>query len=470
MEAIINIAQFIANNLFNQLAIMMAIIALIGLLFQKKSIEQAIAGALRAAIGVIILNVGVSVFTGELSYFTNIMSSAFGMETPQATGNMNQFILARGGDIALVVAFSFILHVILVRIFNTKYVYLTAHLIFWLSVLVCAAIMALFPMANSFTLICSSSVIMAIYMTVQPLLMEPMIKKLTGKTDFGYAHTTAAGTYLSMKVGMLLGKKHQRSTEDIKLPKRLDFFKDINVSSAILVGLVMLISVIFADKEIVAQQAANYDASISPWVWAIIVGLRFAAGLAILLFGVRTFLAEIVPAFKGISMKVIPGAKPGLDCPAIYPYAPTAVQIGFISATVVYLVLMILMAAVGWFTIPPSVLFFGGAACGIAGGIWGGVKGAVIGGAIDGAFMAIGMAITWPLLASTAPQIVWIANEDYFVVAVLLNLLAKPFTFLGEYGVWAIVSLFFLLGLAYIAFYKKKQKKAMDNCTQNAET
>ncbi|HIV88775.1 MAG TPA: PTS ascorbate transporter subunit IIC, partial [Candidatus Ruthenibacterium merdipullorum] len=77
MEAIINIAQFIANNLFNQLAIMMAIIALIGLLFQKKSIEQAIAGALRAAIGVIILNVGVSVFTGELSYFTNIMSSAF---------------------------------------------------------------------------------------------------------------------------------------------------------------------------------------------------------------------------------------------------------------------------------------------------------------------------------------------------------------------------------------------------------
>ena len=36
MEAIINIAQFIANNLFNQLAIMMAIIALIGLLFQKK--------------------------------------------------------------------------------------------------------------------------------------------------------------------------------------------------------------------------------------------------------------------------------------------------------------------------------------------------------------------------------------------------------------------------------------------------
>ncbi len=67
MEAIINIAQFIANNLFNQLAIMMAIIALIGLLFQKKSIEQAIAGALRAAIGVIILNVGVSVFTGRLT-------------------------------------------------------------------------------------------------------------------------------------------------------------------------------------------------------------------------------------------------------------------------------------------------------------------------------------------------------------------------------------------------------------------
>ncbi len=458
MKGLIEITQFIADNLFNQLSIMMALIAFAGLALQKKRIEEAVTGAVKAAIGVVILTVGVGVFTGELSYFTNIMSSAFGMEAAAAPGNMDLFIAKQGGDIALVVAFGFLLHIFAVKVLNTKYVYLTAHLMFWFSVLVCAAVMASFPGIGSFELVAVSSLIMAAYMTVQPLFMEPLIIKLAKTSSFGYAHTTASGTWLSMKLGMFLGKKKQRNVEEIKISKRLDFMKDVNVSSAILVSIVMLAAVIMADKEVVARQAALYDGNINPYVWVFIVGFRFAAGLGILLYGVRMFLAEIVPAFKGISDRIIPGAKPALDCPAIYPYAPTAVQIGFISATVVYLLLMVIMAAAGWFAIPPSVLFFGGAACGIAGGVYGGVKGAVLGGAIDGIMMAVGMAVTWPLLADTAPQIVWIANEDYFVMTILLRLLGRPFKELGNVGVWALPAGIIILSLCYISYYKRKQK------------
>ncbi|MDR4410710.1 PTS ascorbate transporter subunit IIC, partial [Bacillus anthracis] len=65
-------------------------------------------------------------------------------------------------------------------------------------------------------------------------------------------------------------------------------------------------------------------------VYAIIMAITFAAGVFIILQGVRLILAEIVPAFTGLSEKLVPNARPALDCPVVYPYAPNAVRIGFL--------------------------------------------------------------------------------------------------------------------------------------------
>jgi len=45
-------------------------------------------------------------------------------------------------------------------------------------------------------------------------------------------------------------------------------------------------------------------------------------GITVLLVGVRMLIAEIVPAFRGIALKVVPDAVPALDCPVVFDFAP----------------------------------------------------------------------------------------------------------------------------------------------------
>src|SRR5699024_12568941 len=159
-----------------------------------------------------------------------------------------------------------------------------------------------------------------------------------------------------------LGDPVKHDAEDVWLPKPVTFFKDINVSSATIFGIIMLIAVLFADAGVIQEQMA--DAALLPGVWAVLQALRFAAGIAILLFGVRMFLAEIVPAFEGLSEEVLPGTKPALALPVTFTRAPTSVMLGFLAAALVFLAQLLIFAERGWvLRVPPMItLSFGGAA------------------------------------------------------------------------------------------------------------
>ncbi|QUJ05140.1 hypothetical protein KCP78_11125 [Salmonella enterica subsp. enterica] len=53
-----------------------------------------------------------------------------------------------------------------------------------------------------------------------------------------------------------------------------------------------------------------------------------AAGVFIILQGVRLILAEIVPAFGPAFQKTVK-TRPALDCPVVYPHAPNGTSTGF---------------------------------------------------------------------------------------------------------------------------------------------
>jgi PTS system ascorbate-specific IIC component len=423
--------EWLANNIFNEVAILIGLITFVGLWLQRKKIEEVIAGAMRAVIGIFVLFAGIALFVAGLVSFQTIVASAFGLDPPVATSTLADFITEHGTTAAYVLTVGFLIHVVAVRLFRLKYVYLTGHLMFWMSYVIVAAMVSAWSDLSQLTIVLVGSTLLAAYWTLQPLYIAAKMRRVTGNEDWGYGHTSSSTCYLAAAAGKHLGDPDKHDTEKLHLPKRLSFFKDINVSTGLIITVIMLGAMAFADPSVRNEQAAIYDPDVNPWVWGVIQSLKFAAGIAILLFGVRMFLAEIVPAFKGISDRAIPGAVPALDCPTVFPYAPTAVMVGFLSATAMFLTLMAVFAAIDWIVIvPPMImLFFPGGAAAVFGNKFGGWRGAVFGGMLTGAFLAVGQAVTWTLLAGTAPEIATLADPDWYIMAWAIIFVADPFAF-----------------------------------------
>lgn len=92
-------------------------------------------------------------------------------------------------------------------------------------------------------------------------------------------------------------------------------------------------------------------------------------------------LAEIVPAFKGIATKVIPGAVAGLDYPTSFQFAPMAVFIGFFANLAGAVTATILMTTLGFnIIVLPAIWmnFWTGGMLGVFADCYGGRRATVI--------------------------------------------------------------------------------------------
>ncbi|MHA1860143.1 MAG: PTS ascorbate transporter subunit IIC [Candidatus Asgardarchaeia archaeon] len=414
---------WIADNILGQPAFLVGIVVMLGLIIQKKSFSDIVLGTTKTMAGFLIMSTGAGVFVDGLIAFQTLVQAAFGIPPAPTPGiPLDEFMATYGGIATVIMAVGFFIHLLIARFTPLRYVYLTGHLMWWVSLTVVAVFVQVFgPGMDFLTMVGLGSVIMALYWSFQPAYIHKYMKVVRGKDDIAYGHTSSIACFLAAALGKYVGSPEE-SSEKIKLPANLAFFKDVTAGTAAILIVIMAISAIAAGPEVVAPYAGDMNYII----WAILQGIYFAAGITILLAGVRMILAEIVPAFKGISEKVIPGAKPALDCPIIFPVAPTAVLIGFLASTAAFLPLMIIFAATGFgVVVPPMIqLFFPGGAAGVYGDRFGGWKGAVLGGLINGAFLAFGQALTYTWLPNSCGQIGTAADPDWYIlIAVLVTIL-----------------------------------------------
>ncbi len=370
-------------------AIILGLIAMVGLILQNKSFGEVLTGTVKTIIGLLILSVGIGALINALIPIQNMFQAGFsgtGLQTfvtfdegvvgAVQSANVNNV----GAAIAFTLLFGYIFHIILARVTPFKYLYLTGHMI-WVHAGAFAILFYSFGLSLFWTVLLAS-IVDGLYVTLMPALAQPIMRLITGSDEIAFGHGQTLLNMLAAWVGKLIGNKED-SAEDVTMPEGLNFFRDVAISISIIMLIVAFIAAIVAVIQIGIPAFEKDISGGQNWlVFTILQALGFTAGVLVLLQGVRMLIAEIVPAFKGIGERAIPGAKPALDCPVIYPFAPNSLIIGLISGTIGQVVAMALLAVIGWPVPLPSMIaaFFASGSGAVFGNATGGRRGAWAGG------------------------------------------------------------------------------------------
>ena len=253
-----------------------------------------------------------------------------------------------------------------------------------------------------------------------PELCQPFVRKITGSNDMAIGHFSMCAYALSGYIGKLFSKYENESTEDLKLPGWLSFFKDFTLGMSVIMLILFYIASFAAGQQTTQEMAGSVH-----WiVWPFIQAVTFTAGMNVLMYGVRMFLAEITAAFISISEKIIPNARPALDCPTLFPYAPTSVMLGFLSAYIASLMAAFVMASTNApvvFIPAANVCFFLGGTAGVFGNSTGGWRGAIAGSFVTGLLLSFLPLVMYPVLAGMGVAQSAFPAVDYNVVSIIIH-------------------------------------------------
>ncbi|MCX8597112.1 MULTISPECIES: PTS sugar transporter subunit IIC [unclassified Gilliamella] len=386
-----NVINFIIDNILTQASITISLIAMFGLILQRKSVGQIISGSLKTLLGFQVLNAGSSIIVGSLTYFGHIFTAGFDMQgiipSIEAINGQAMNQLGLGRDIALTFLMIFIFNILIARFTRWKYIFLTGQAILWMATM--TTVFGSFAGLSGVTLILVGGFIGALFAVFMPAIAQPIIRKVTGSNDIALGHFCTIGYLFEAGVAYLVGERgeNKRSIEDMKLPKSFEFLQDTYLSVMVVMIPLYIITALFAGEAYASTLSGSQNYVIYAFTQAII----FVVGIYVLLAGVRLLLGEIVPAFRGIAMKVVPNAIPALDCPVFFPYSPNAVILGFITTSIGTVIAMLTLPAFGLAMILPGMLtnFFAGGTAGIFGNAVGGRRGALIGGIAHGIFITL---------------------------------------------------------------------------------
>lgn len=414
--------NFLMFDVLSEPAALVGLIALIGLIAQKKPVTECIKGTVKTIMGFVILGAGATLVVNSLGDFATIFQHAFGIKgvVPNNEAIVSIAQQSFGKEMAMIMFFAMLVNILIARLTPWKFIFLTGHHTLFMSMMV-AAILSAGGMSG-IPLIAVGSLVVGVTMVLFPALAHPYMKQITGSDDVALGHFSTCSYVLAGWIGAKFGNK-AHSSEEVQVPKSLLFLRDTPVAISFTMGIIFLITSLFAGADYVSEVAKGKH-----WfMFSLMQSITFAAGVYVILQGVRMVIAEIVPAFKGISDKLVPNAKPALDCPIVFPYAPNAVLIGFLSSFAAGLVGMVLLYLLGLTVIIPGVVphFFVGAAAGVFGNATGGRRGVMLGAFANGLLITFLPVFLLPVLGDLGFANTTFSDADFGVVGILLGLIMR---------------------------------------------
>lgn len=381
MELLKSILDFFTGQIFQTPAYFMALVVLLGCIFQKKDAKSTVVSVIKTIVGMMILSVG----SGQLKNASQAVIELFtvrmgiqGVSTDMWTAvyaYIDELSVIGMGNVGMVMITAWVVNLLLAKFTPIKTIFLTGHVAYCDSAFITFFLYRMCGFTGT-TLFISAVAACGIYWWLFPSLLRRFLTPLLGDTPLTLGHNLCISGIITIQLSKLFGKKED-SAEDLDLPGWLSIFKDSVVAYSIIMGIIYVGIILICGEEIVATKAGTTN-----WVlYGMNQGFTMAVGVYILLSGVRMFLNELIPAFKGFSDKLVPGAIAAVDSPVFWSYAPTAAMLGFLTTVVGQFTGVLILAVLGSPVIAiPSVipLFFGGCTLGVFANSTGGWKGTII--------------------------------------------------------------------------------------------
>ncbi len=431
-----------------QFELIMGLIVLVGLLIQKKDSGDVIKGVVKAIVGVMILKQGSTILQAAYRPAMNILSKAFniqGIVTENYAGmaainnSLPEMLLS---IVPMVMLFGFLINLLFARVTPLKYVFLSGHTMLAFSTLVVWIFNWFFGLEGSILMV-MSSLFCGMYWTIMPAWVHRYAKPFVGN-DFTLGHISGTSAIISTWIGKLFGgynkktnpKLYDEDESSLKLRGFSTIFNDSTVVTCLLMTIVLAGICLFAGKGFLLAELEASKITTNWVVYLLELGASFTVGIVVLLTGVRMMIAELVPAFKGISDKLIPNAVPGLDMPVFFPLAPLSSIFGFIGAFLGEFIGFIVLVMVGSpILMIPGIIatFFDGSIAGVFGFKYGGRKAAFVAGVVCGLVQILG-GVFFTQMSGLAGIGATYGNTDFgsiwLVIAGLMSVVRNIWVFL----------------------------------------
>ena len=456
LEGIASVFSIVAG----QIELVMAIVVLIGLLLQKKKPMDILLGVIKAYLGVLILKQGSTLLQNAYKPVMTMLQNTFGItgivtENYSGMAAINTAIPQLVTMVPMVMLLGFLINVLLAKFGPLKVVFLTAHTMLAFATLTVWLVNWFFGV-EGIQLLLVSGIFCGVFWTVMPAWTYRYSKAFAGNS-FTLGHISGMAAVISSRIGMLFGhtskpgstlfEEDEEDTEKTsKFSSLTRLFNDSNVVTCLLMTIVLGAGALLAGQAAIQEQAGTAN-----WVvYTLELGGNFTVGIVVLLTGVRMMISELVPAFKGISDKLIPGAVPSVDMPVFFPLAPFSAILGFLGAFLGEFIGFFILVALNVKTLMiPGIIatFFDGGIAGVFGFKYGGKKSALISGVVIGVIQILG-GLLFTTVSGLSTLGATYGNTDFgssmMILAEIMNVLGNVWFFVILLVVIYLVACYFL--------------------------
>ncbi len=453
-------------------ALLVGVIVLAGLVLQKKPADHVVKGTVTAVVGFVLLSVGSEFLkSGALKDFGELFNYDFHIQgiIPNMEAVASLGITKYAAMVSEIMVLGMLANLIMARFGPFHYIFLTGHHTMYMA---CLLTVVLYGSGmKSWEILIAGSLVLGLVMAWMPALAHEEMKKVTRSSRIALGHFSVVSYLVAAKVAALVTKEEKeksKSTEEIHFSSRLSFMRDSTVGIFIVMTIIfLLLTGIAAWRTDLSMLDISYGSGgYQNWIiYALMQGALFAVGIYIILAGVRLIIAEIVPAFKGIAGKIVPHARPAVDCPVLFSYAPNATMIGFLMSFLGGIVTMLVLVGINAISgssllpvIVPGVVahFFCGGSAGVFANAEGGLKGCLIGSFVHGVLISVLSLVVTPALGGLGLSGTTFSDADFCMVGIVLGYLRKV---LPGGGILVLCVLAFALPIIWEQTKKQKSEE-----------